>query len=126
MERGGSTTTPHAGLCVALRARPELGENVYDPLTVGDPERHRARLIRTVPEWAPIQLKHSAKYLGFILGPERGELSFGPAVQKFRRRTLQWQAAAGGSNLSLMAYRVYILPILQFLIQLDNPPADCA
>ena len=100
-----------------------LSKTAMIPLTVGDPERHRAWIIQVVPEWALIQLKHSGKYLGFILGPARGELSFSPAVHTFRRRTLQWQAAAGGSNLSLLAYKVYILPILQFVVQLDNPPA---
>ena len=107
-------------LCSGLELN--LRKTVLVPLSCGDPEQHRPHLASAVPAWATVQLKHQAKYLGFVLGPTRGHLSFDQAFAKFRNRIDLWGSTDIGTNLSLLAYRVYIFPVLQFLVQLDDPP----
>ena len=57
-----------------------------------------------------------------MLGPSRGTATFDKPVEKYLSRASAWGAAGVGLHLTLAAYAIYILPVLQFVIQLDRPP----
>ena len=107
-------------LCSGLELN--LLKTVLVPLRVGDPELLRDRLSLAAPAWAPIKIEHSAKCLGFVLGPGRGHTSFNGALRKYKQRVNFWAATGSGTALTLMAYRTYILPVMSFLIQLEGLP----
>ena len=45
-------------------------------------------------------------------------------MQKFKLRVGYWRAAKSGSSFAILAYRVYILPVLSFIIQMDGLPQN--
>ena len=75
------------------------------------------------PFWVGITVAGTAKYLGFFLRPDRGELGFQKASVKFAERARGWGHAGGGLFLTSLAYSVYIASVLMFLLQLDELPA---
>ena len=82
----------------------------------------RQDLTQTFPEWAAVQLDYKAKYLGFYLGPLRGHHSYLQPLKKFTDRVHLWAQTDGGSLLAVLAYKVYILPVLLFVAQLEDSP----
>jgi hypothetical protein len=109
-------------LCSGLALN--MQKTVIMPLELGSPEAHRARLVSAAPAWAAAPLKHMAKYLGFYLGPASGNESFKQALQKFSERARIWGATEGGSMMTVMAYRVYVVSVLLFVLQLEDLPPE--
>lgn len=108
-------------LCSGLALN--LQKTAVLPLELGDPEGHRERLAAAAPSWAAAPLRHKVKYLGFYLGPAAGHESFKQALGKFEERALLWGATEGGSMMAVLAYKVYIITVLLFVLQLaDLPP----
>ena len=109
-------------LCSGLALN--MRKTVVVPLELGDPEDHREKLLRAAPSWAAVSLKHSAKYLGFHLGPGSGTDSWLQAARKFSERAKLWGDADGGSMLMISAYKVYVVSVLLFVLQLEDLPQD--
>jgi len=107
-------------LCSGLSLN--VRKTVVVPLWEADLSLLRQDLSRELPEWAAVQLDFKAKYLGFYLGPLRGHDSFARPLKKFADRALLWAQADGGSLLAALAYKVYILPVLLFVAQLEDLP----
>ena len=80
--------------------------------------RHAARI------WAGIKVAGAAKYLGFYLGPNREHLTTLKPIQKYLDRATNWGKLPSGLFLATAAYSVYILPVLAFVLQLDELPPD--
>ena len=76
------------------------------------------------PVWATMQVAHKAKYLGFFLGPDRGTHTFDKPISKLPQRAKYWSYTGCGPALTLMAYSVYILPVMLFVTQLDSPTSS--
>ena len=74
--------------------------------------------------WSDFSIKEYAKYLGFVVGLERKELSWVTPLDKFMARARTWRAIGGGLFLTILAYRTYIFPVITFLLQLDRLPDD--
>eukprot|EP00974_Lingulodinium_polyedra_P128231 11205264-Lingulodinium_polyedra.AAC.1 len=66
------------------------------PLTEAGPETRRQRLVQAAPGWSEIPLRRAAKYLGFMLGPGRGDSSFHAPLWKFKHRLEAWRRTDGG------------------------------
>ena len=98
------------------------GKSVWVPLYPVDLEEERARLSAHAPSWGDFAVSVSATYLGFVIGPGRGSKTWDKAFKKYQERAQIWAAIGGGMALSLAAYRMYILPVLSFLAQLDEIP----
>ena len=109
-------------LCSGLTLN--MAKTVLIPLWEGDPELFRNRLMAKAPGWGAAPLRHSAKYLGFILGPASGKDSHNEPLAKYRARLEAWRNTEGGTFMSIMAYRTYILTVLTFVAQLANAPGD--
>ncbi len=86
----------------------------------------RHDLAQALPEWAAGQPDFNAKYLGFYLGPPKIHHSYLQPLKKFTHRVNLWSQTDGGSLLAVLAYKVYILPVLHFVAQLEDPPPGLA
>ena len=103
--------------------RLNLRKTVWIPLRLGDPAAARPEVLAHAPSWVGLRFAHCAKYLGFLLGPTRGEQGWTAACDKYLQRVRAWGRAGGGMWLSTIAYRVYAFSTLTFLAQLDEPPS---
>ena len=103
--------------------RLNLPKTVLIPLYICRHNDLSQDLARRFPLWVGITVAGTAKYLGFFLGPDRGELGFQKALVKFAERARGWGHAGGGLFLTSLAYSVYIASVLMFLLQLDELPA---
>ena len=84
----------------------------------------RQWLVSHCPSWVHFEIKGSARYLGFILGPEAGESCWGwdlPLI-KFKGRTSTIAASAAPAVLTTAMFNQRAVPVLQFVAQLCPPP----
>ena len=100
------------------------GKCVWIPLTLKSKEESRQELSDFAPSWSCFSIEGHATYLGFAVGPNRGQHSWDKALQKMLDRARVWRAIGCGMLISINAYRMYIFPLACFLLQLENlPPA---
>ena len=99
-------------------------ETVLVPLFRFDETDVRALVSSGAPDWGGVRIASSAKYLGFYVGPGKGDSSWREPLQKFLDRARQWGKLGLGMLLSLQAYQVYISSVLQFVAQLEPLPIN--
>ena len=100
------------------------GKSVYIPLSIKNIEDARRDILAHAPSWSNFSVTRRAIYLGFMLGPERGDASWDKAFGKMIERSKIWRDIGGGMLITLCAFRTYILPLASFLLQLENLPAS--
>ena len=101
-----------------------LPKTVYVPWDTTDPAIWKEQIAKHHPVWATMQVAHKAKYLGFFVGPDRGTHTFYKPINNFLQRAKDWSYTGCGLVLTLVAYSVYILPVMLFVTQLDSPPSS--
>ena len=99
-------------------------KTVLVPLFRFDETDVRALVSSGAPDWGGVRIASSAKYLGFYVGPGKGDSSWREPLQKFLDRARQWGKLGLGMLLSLQAYQVYISSVLQFVAQLEPLPIN--
>ena len=99
-----------------------LPKTVYVPIDTIDIDIWKEQIAKHHPAWATIQVSRRAKYLGFVLGPDRGTHIFEQPINKFLQRAKDWSYTGCGLALTMLAYSVYTLPVMLFVTQLDSPP----
>ncbi|CAK0852851.1 unnamed protein product [Prorocentrum cordatum] len=100
------------------------GETAVVPLLPAAAGQVWQLLARVAPTLADFSIQYHAKYLGFVLGPERGSLTWHKALRKYVDRAQVWGQTGCGAFHCLVAYRVYVASVLTFLGQLDGVPAE--
>ena len=95
---------------------------MFVPLFFFDRWAVRARILRVAPLWGALQIEGKAKYLGFIVGPDRGEDSWTSPSVKFLDRAKVWRSIGLGMLHTMEAYQVFISSVLSFIAQLDELP----
>ena len=100
------------------------GKSVYIPLSLKSIEDARSDILANAPSWSNFVVTRRSMYLGFMLGPERGDTSWDKAFSKMIDRSKSWRDIGGGMLATLCAFRTYILPLASFLLQLENLPAN--
>jgi len=99
---------------------------VVVPLAPGRIQQTQVLIKNRVPEWATMQVDAKANYLGFVLGPGKGESSWSKPLRKYAERAKDWEDQPGGMFVALMAHRIYAISTLSFVIQLEPLPSDWA
>ena len=99
------------------------GKSIIVPLSLLPHDQIRAAVAGAARLWAEFTLAGHAKYLGFLLGPTRASLAWDTAFTKMQERALVWKRIGGGMLVSVVAYRMYILPLAGFLAQLEELPS---
>ena len=74
--------------------------------------------------WKDMPLQYHAKYLGFMLGPQKNELSWKKTLLKFKSRALMWRDAPSSLFWHARLHNVFVLPTLLFIAQLEIPSAE--
>ena len=74
------------------------------------------------PSWRSCAFRSYAEYLGYHLGPGKGERSWAKAIRKFEERARGWKDAGAGLYYTILYYNVSIFSVLTFVAQLEVPP----
>ena len=82
----------------------------------------RSHIIELCPHWRDIALQSHGKYLGYFIGPGSVGLSWDKALNKFLLRCQEWSRLGLGVHYSLHAYRIFIVSVLSFVMQLAEDP----
>lgn len=98
-------------------------KTVIVPLYLTDYGRLTVTLGMDYPLLNGVRVDGKAKYLGFILGPLRGDASFEKPFAKYLERARAWGASRGGLFLTSRAYGIYVASVLSFVLQLECLPA---
>ena len=98
------------------------GKSIIVPLSLHSHTQVRSSVAAVAKLWGEFTVSGHAKYLGFLLGPTRELLVWDPIFKKMQERALIWQRIGGGMFCSVTAYRMHILPLAGFLIQLEDLP----
>eukprot|EP00959_Pyramimonas_sp_CCMP1952_P125818 2631124-Pyramimonas_sp.AAC.1 len=69
-----------------------------------------------------MRLAHSAEYLGFFLRPESEGATRRKAFAEYLLRAPLWGKVGCGFQLTLIAARAHMAPVLGFVAQLLPPP----
>ena len=96
---------------------------VVVPLGSSAPGDISRTFLRPIPSWCAVECRGWAKYLGFILGPDRAERTWDQACSKALQRARLWRDAGLGLQWSALVYQVYVASVLGFLLQLDRLPS---
>lgn len=75
------------------------------------------------PQWGAFRFERSAKYLGFVIGPEEHAQRWLAAVTKYREEGLVIRNTGLGIAISLLAFRMLAVSVLGYLMQLSPPRA---
>ena len=95
---------------------------VIMPLDEGDLDTFRERLDTTIPSWRNMQVARHGKYLGFEVGPDKGDRSWHDPTHKFLQRCQLWEAQGAGMHYHTTAYNTFALSTLTYIAQLERPP----
>ena len=102
-----------------------LSKTVLVPLWPCEPSQVKRTLINDDhPAWASCEVAAWSRYLGFALGPGKGNRSWDKAIQKFEKRSLQWDASQLGLHFSARAYNTFVVSVFSFLWQLEDVPQE--
>ena len=119
----GGLSTIFAEYGLVSRLRLHFGKSVLVPLSLHPHEDIRQAVAAVAPLWGALTIAGHAKYLGFLMGPTRGDHIWDGIFTKMSERAQLWKNIGGGLLTSLEAYRMYILPLAGFAAQLlDLPP----
>ena len=101
-----------------------LAKTVVVPLGDERPEQVRDMMETVHPGWGAAVYQEWAEYLGFTLGPGRGERGWSKALLKYEERARLWAALGLGLFFTTVAYNVYVASLLGFILQLDTLPSE--
>ena len=77
-----------------------------------------------IPQWSKFQIKPTAKYLGFWLGPAANTMQWTEAGNKWLGRGRDIADAKYPASVTAREYNVKAVPVLSFLSQLLEVPSD--
>ena len=86
----------------------------------------RSSIVQSAPVLCGIGIDTSAKYLGVVVGPGKGDKSWTAPLRKYAERLQWWRDAGAGMLITLQAYRCYIASVLVFVAQLEELPSNFA
>ena len=72
--------------------------------------------------WASCSFTDWSTYLGFAIGPGKQEHSWDKPLKKLQQRTEFWDWSKLGLQGAAVYFNVFVLPVLLFVAQLEDPP----
>ena len=100
-----------------------IPKTVLIPLWPGGVKEARDKLQRGGSDWKDLKVTESGMYLGFKSGPGKADSSWDSPTAKFKSRVGKWREVKAGAQFATLAYNTFALSTLQFIAQLENPPA---
>ena len=99
-----------------------LAKSVIVPLNAVQAVSFTDRLARGRYGWSAMLVKDACKYLGFQLGPGKGDSSRQAPFKKYISRLNMWKDQPLGLFWDARVYNTFVLPILTYVAQLETPP----
>ena len=96
------------------------------PLWMEDQKEIQKKLGLLHFKWYGAKVDSSAEYLGFRVGPGKGESPWTKALNKYLQRAREWGKVGLSLHYSVKVYNTYILPVLSFIAQLEDIPSNFA
>ncbi len=106
--------------------RLNLPKTVVVPLWPGSPDAIRRDIAERLPSWKEVEVSSASRYLGFMTGPGKGDASWDKAMPKYKARATLWGSQALGLQHAAMTYNTFAVPVLSFLVQLEELPPSAA
>ena len=78
------------------------------------------RLRKHYDDWIGVAILHTAKYLGYYVGPGKGDTSWEKPIQKYIQRLDRWRRIEAGTLFAVTAYETCVLSVLPFLGSAGN------
>ena len=75
-----------------------------------------------IPNWGSLCVDDKGTYLGFVIGPGKGTLSWVKPLAKFKERVARWAPVGGGMQYATLAYNVFAISTLLYVAQLQSIP----
>ena len=101
-----------------------IGKAVIIPLWESSAQAVKNWLRQTLPDWSEVEVAWHAKYLGFIIGPERADNSWKKASAKFTQRVVARAFLRLGMYMNASVYRSFCMSLFSFLWQLEDIPTE--
>ena len=99
-----------------------IGKCVIIPLSPQPLPNFRERLCSAVPEWGNMQVATFGTYLGFAVGPGKGDATWNKPAVKFTARAHMWSGLPLGLQYDALVYNVFGISVLSYVSQLESPP----
>ena len=74
--------------------------------------------------WSNISIRQAGTYLGFVVGPGRGETAWDKPIQKYQKRCSTWGCLGLGLSFGTLAYNTFAASTLTFIAQLHKPNTE--
>ena len=101
-----------------------LPKTVCIPLWEDPIARVKVTVTAVCPPWADITVADHGKYLGFYVGPGRGDRAWIAAGNKMLQRGSMWDWSSLGMYYATTAYNTYVASLPCYVAQLDEYPAQ--
>ena len=83
----------------------------------------RSSIASHIPAWEKLDISDKGTYLGFVIGPGKGDESWIKPLAKYSDRVARWANVGGGLQLATLAYNVFALSTLMYVGQLERVPS---
>ena len=97
-------------------------KSIILPLGHSDLPEFTLRKLGEVPRWADIPVQRSCKYLGYFMGPGKGDSSWRETYKKYMKRVGMWQDQPLGLFWDARAYNVFTITVLGYVALQEAPP----
>ena len=101
--------------------RLNLKKSVVIPLNTTSPDNFHRRKRKVVQDWQDMPTRDHCEYLGFMMGPGKGDSSWRQPMAKYRERIKLWKDMPLGLHWDARIYNTFLLPILMYVAQLESP-----
>ena len=111
-------------LAAAAHLELNIGKCIFIPLFDCSLDNIRSTISATTANFRDIVIAWTGKYLGYMIGPGKGDLSWQLAIDKAAKRVQDWDWAPLGLFFASVVWNIFIITVLGFVAQLECPPAD--
>ena len=98
------------------------GKCITIPLGPQSLEAFKAHRDNVVPAWIDMPVADKGKYLGFYVGPGKGESSWTEPSSKYLERCRLWGDQGLGLHYHTVAYNTFAVSTLSYISQLEEVP----
>ncbi len=111
----------HIISCLALN----VSKTVFVPLWCAkNLDNVRTMVSDACPPWANMVVQSWGKYLGFYVGPGAIGMSWRNPLATYVDRARTWSKLPLGTFYGLLVYKVFIVSVLSYVMQLESEPLD--
>ena len=95
---------------------------VVIPIHICELQDFKTRLRDDIQRWATMTVASSGRYLGFQVGPGKGDATWNKPVAKFLQRVTDWCGLPLGLQYDALVYNTFGISVLSDVSQLEAPP----